>query len=193
MTSQARDLIMWVGSGPYPTWRVFADEAHAMGVCKRVRTVPRGIVTGQSKCYLVHGERVVTQVESSKHGWRKIGLTCRYCGIGMEPNSQNPAPCRVHKVRRAGKPKRAIYGYFVIDDVLVVGRDQEAQERYMKAYPTVDFCFKSDEQAATVPDRGCGSLNIGAIYLRGSLTEYPEPKPWQGGSYVGFRYYTEAS
>jgi len=169
MTTQARDLIMWVGSGSYPTWRAFATEAHAMGVCKRVRTVPRGIISGQSKCFLAHGERVVTQVESLTHGWQKIGLTCRYCGIGFDQHSRNPAPCRLHMLRRVGKPRSFLYGYFVIEEILSA----------------------TQEVADKTPDRGCGKLNPGAIYLLGPLTEFPEPKPWQGGSYVGFRYYTE--
>ena len=164
-----------------------------MGVCKRVRQIPKGIVIGQSKCYLLHGERVRTMIESTAHMWTKIGRTCRFCGIGFDQNSQNPAPCRVHKLRRCGKPRRALYGYFVIEDVMIVGSDQEAQDKYMKAYPTVDFCFKSDERADVVLERGCGRLLKGAMYLRGPLTEYPEPKPWLGNTFVGFRYYTEAS
>ncbi len=171
MTAQARDLLMWVGSGPYPTWRAFADEAARMGVCKRVRAVPRGIVSGQSKCYLAHGERVVTQVESVKHGFRKIGKVCRFCDIGFETNSQNPAPCRVHKLRRTGKPRRAMYGYFVIEEILKATKW------------TVE----------NVSDRACGSLVTGGIYLRGPLTEVPEPKPWSEDTFVGFRYYTEGS
>ena len=193
MTAQARDLIMWVGAKPYPSWRSFAYEAQRMGVCKRVRQVPRGIVIGVSKCYLLHGERVRTLVESTKHQFTRIGQMCRFCGIDRTANSQNPTPCRVHKLRRTGKPKRAMYGYFVIDDVLIVGSDLEAQEKLMKAYPETDFCFKSDEQVEQVEDRGCGKLSKGAIYLRGPLTEYPEPKPWNGDTFVGFRYYTEAS
>ena len=193
MTTQARDLIMWVGSKPYPSWESFAKEARTMGVCKRVRQIPKGIVIGQSKCYLLHGERVRTQIESTAHMWTKIGRTCRFCGIGFDQNSQNPAPCRVHKLRRCGKPRRFLMGYFVIEDVLIVGSDQESQEKYMKAYPNTDFCFKSDEQALQVGDRGCGSLQKGAMYLRGPLTELTATKLWPGNTFVGFRYYTEAS
>jgi hypothetical protein len=106
-------------------------------------------------------------------------------------NDFGDAFCISRKVRRAGKPRSFLYGYFVIDDVLIVANDSEVRGEYLKAHPTVDFCFKSEAEATSVPDRGCGSLKGEAIYLRGPLTEYPEPKPWQGESYVGFRYYTE--
>ena len=193
MTAQARDLIMWVGSKPYPSWESFAKEARVMGVCKRVRQVPVGIVIGVSKCYLLHGERVQTKVESTAHQYRKVTDTCLFCGVARIVNSQKPGPCRVHMVRRTGKPKRSCYGYFVIEDVMMVGKDQEAQDKLMKAYPTVDFCFKSAIAAQEVGERGCGSLKLGAMYIRGPLTEYPEPMTWQGNTFVGFRYFTEGS
>ena len=194
MTSQqARDLIMWVGSTYYSSWRSFADEAKTMGVCKRVRQIPSGIQIGVSRVFLLHGERVHTRVESTVHSYCESSGLCHYCGIDRTANSQNPTPCTVHKIRRTGKPKRSIMGYFVIEDVLIVGSEQEAQDKLMKAYPEVDFCFKSTEQAQQVGERGCGQLKIGAMYLRGPLTELPEPKPWPGNTFVGFRYYTEAT
>ena len=171
MTAQARDLLMWVGSGPYPTWRAFADEARAMGVCKRVRTVPRGIVTGQSKCYLLHGERISTKMPIRVHVFHKKTGICRFCGISRDGYSQNLTECSEHMVRRAGKPRSFLYGYFVIEEIL-------------KA---------TEWTVENVSDRACGSLVTGGIYLRGPLTEFPEPKPWQGESYVGFRYYTETA
>lgn len=171
MATQARDLIMWVGSTYYSSWRAFADEARTMGVCKRVREAPKGIQIGVSKCYLLHGERVHTKVESTTHSYMESSKLCRYCGIDQTANSQNPAPCKTHLLRRTGKPRRSIYGYFVIEDVLKCDTD------------TVD----------TNTERLCGSQVIGAIYLKGPLTEYPTPKPWLGDTFVGFRYYTEAS
>jgi len=150
------------------SWR--RGFSSSSGHLVRVRTTPRGIVVGQSKCYLAHGERYVTQVESSKHGFSKIGNVCRYCGIGFEPNSQNPAPCRAHQVRRAGKPRSFLYGYFVIEEIL-------------KA---------TEWTVESTSERGCGSLVTGGIYLRGPLTEFPEPKPWSEDTCVGFRYYTES-
>jgi hypothetical protein len=168
---QARDLIMWVGSKPYATWEGFANEARIMGVCKRVRQVPVGIQIGVSKCYLLHGQRVHTKVESTAHIYAKVGGMCRFCGIDRTANSQNPTPCKTHLLRRTGKPRRSIYGYFVIEEVLGA---TEVEER-------------------DTPERQCGKVKMGAIYLKGPLTEYPEPKPWPGDTFVGFRYYTEAS
>ena len=99
----------------------------------------------------------------------KVTDTCRYCGVARITNSQNPAPCKVHKLRHHEKPVRAMYGYFVVEKVLKATEQDVAYEE----------------------DRGCGKLEEGAIYLRGPLTEYPEPKPWSGDTFVGFRYYTE--
>jgi hypothetical protein len=64
-----------------------------------------------------------------------------------------------------------MYGHFVIEEIL-------------KPTP---------EEGAKTPLRGCGAVKPGAIYLYGPLTEYSEPKPWSGDTFVGFRYYTEAT
>jgi len=171
MATQARDLIMWVGSKPYPSWRSFADEAKIRGVSKRVRAVPKGIQIGVSRVFLLHGARVTTHVESTAHSYMKITDTCHYCGVARITNSQNPGPCKVHKIRHHEKPLKFLCGYFVIEKILTA----------------------TEQDAAYEEVRGCGSLEAGAIYLRGPLTEYPEPKPWPGNTFVGFRYYTEAS
>ena len=162
---------MWVGSTYYSSWRAFADEAKTMGVCKRVRQIPVGIQIGVSRVFLLHGERVKTLVESTAHSYHEISGLCHYCGIDRTANSQNPTPCTVHKIRRTGKPKRSIMGYFVIEEI---------------RRPNAD-------QIELTEERGCGKLKEGGIYLYGPLTEYPEPKPWPGNTFVGFRYYTEAT
>jgi len=171
MTTQPKDLIMWVGSKPYPTWQAFANEARAMGVCKRVRIVPRDIQIGVSRCFLLHGERVKALVESTVHSYCESSGLCHYCDIDRTANSQNPTPCTVHKIKRTGKPRRFIMGYFVIEEILKATVDDMTEKT----------------------DRLCGSLVPGGSYLKGPLTELPEPKPWPGNTFVGFRYYTEAT
>lgn len=170
MSEQAKDLIMWVGSRSYPTWRKFADEAISRGVSKRIRTVPKGITLGVSKCWLIHGERVKTQIESTTHSYHKVGGMCRFCGIDRIANSQNPAPCRSHVLRRWGKPKRSIMGYFTIEEVF----------------------SPSMQDVQTEPARECGLLVPGAIYLRGPLTELKTPEAWPDRTFVGYRYYDRA-
>ena len=65
MATQTRDLIMWVGSTYYRSWRSFADEAKTRGVSKRVRSVPKGIQIDVSRVFLLHGERAITHIEST--------------------------------------------------------------------------------------------------------------------------------
>jgi hypothetical protein len=184
-----KDLVMWVGAKPYPTWRSFADEAKARGVCKRVRSVPKGITSGQSRVFLIHGERVTEKIRILRHSFRKANGICRYCGLSETEHSQTLKPCVERVVTRTGKPLAFIYGYFTVSDVLVVTNDPKSAEKYMKAYPEMDFCFKSTEQAATEQDRGCGRLKNEAIYLRGPLAEFKDLIPWSGPAFVGYRYF----
>jgi hypothetical protein len=171
MTAQARDIIMWVGAEAYKTWRAFADEAARMGVCKRVKSRPNGITLGQSKCYLIHGERISTMTEIAEHsfvGKKGEKLTqCRYCSA----NDFQNVFCISRKVRRVGKPRRTIMGYFVIEHLWI-----------------------PDETLADVTeDRLCGRPKVGGIYLCGPLTELAEPIPWPGDTFVGYRYYQAAT
>ena len=48
------DFIMGVGKKFYPTPEHFIKEAKKMGISKRVPFVPRGLIFGKSKVYLVH-------------------------------------------------------------------------------------------------------------------------------------------
>jgi len=142
-----------------------------MGVCKRVRQIPSGIQIGVSRVFLLHGERVHTLVESTVHSYCESSGLCHYCGIDRTANSQNPTPCTVHKIRRTGKPRRFIMGYFVIEEVMTVAPDI----------------------AHIAPTRLCGSLVPGGLYLKGPLTELEQTPVWPGNTFVGFRYYTEAT
>lgn len=166
MNSTPKDLIMWVGAIPYKLWEGFANEARVRGVCKRVRVQPRGIVTGQSRCYLIHGQRVLTKVPVRVHSFQKKDGQCRYCGITREGYSQTLNICQEHNVRRAGKPIAFIYGYFPI-------------ERVWQA---------TDEDIQNTPKRECGSLKKDGWYISGPLSEFTEPKRYTGPAYVGFRY-----
>lgn len=161
-----KDLIMWVGAKPYKTWLSFATEARVRGVCKRVLKAPRNITLGESRCYLIHGERVLSKVPVRVHSFQKKDGQCRYCGLSRNTVSEIPIECGEHMARRCTKSRRFIYGYFVIEKVMIA----------------------DDEDADKVLDRMCGRLKEGGTYLLGPLTEYPTPKPYTGPSYVGFRY-----
>jgi hypothetical protein len=46
--------LIWVGEGFYPTPHHFMAEAQAQGVSRRLATVPRGLVIGETRIYLAH-------------------------------------------------------------------------------------------------------------------------------------------
>jgi len=53
---KAPDLVMWVGTGFYPTKDSYIVEALNQGCCKRVPTIPADAVPGKSRVFLAHDE-----------------------------------------------------------------------------------------------------------------------------------------
>jgi hypothetical protein len=53
---KAPDLVMWVGTGFYPTIDSYVVEAMNLGCCKRVPTLPSDVVPGKSRVFLAHDE-----------------------------------------------------------------------------------------------------------------------------------------
>lgn len=47
-------LLMWVGTKYYPTADIFMEEAHRLGVSKRIAMIPRGFELGKSWVFLAH-------------------------------------------------------------------------------------------------------------------------------------------
>jgi hypothetical protein len=46
--------LIWIGGKFYPTPKHFVDEARTLGVSRRIATVPRGLVIGETRIYLAH-------------------------------------------------------------------------------------------------------------------------------------------
>jgi hypothetical protein len=46
--------LIWIGGKFYSTPKHFIDEARTLGVSRRIATVPRGLVLGETKIYLAH-------------------------------------------------------------------------------------------------------------------------------------------
>ena len=54
--NQAPDIIMWVGTGFYPTKDSYITESFTQGCAKRIPMLPEAIVPGKSRCFLAHDE-----------------------------------------------------------------------------------------------------------------------------------------
>jgi hypothetical protein len=54
--SKAPDLVMWVGSGFYPTIDSYVVEAMNLGCSKRVPSLPEEAVPGKTRVFLAHDE-----------------------------------------------------------------------------------------------------------------------------------------
>jgi hypothetical protein len=59
--------LIWIGGGFYSTPKDFIDEARALGVSRRIATVPRGLVIGETRIYLAH-KRAIPDGSSFKGG-----------------------------------------------------------------------------------------------------------------------------
>lgn len=53
--------LMWVGEAFYPTPEAFLDEAHEMGVSKRIAQVPNDFEVGKTWIYLAHRKAITTR------------------------------------------------------------------------------------------------------------------------------------
>lgn len=53
---KAPDLVLWVGTGFYPTIDSYVVEAMNLGCCKRVPNLPSEVVPGKSRVFLAHDE-----------------------------------------------------------------------------------------------------------------------------------------
>jgi len=121
-----QDYLMWVGRSYY-TIESFIQEARKMGVCKRVPMLPRGVVPGKSRVFLVHDTS-----EAEK------------------------------KQKKRGVPR--VFAYFVVKGIAYIvkkGVDlpKEFEKRGVKAYEYKPGAFGFNDE------RGCGSLQIGGVYL----------------------------
>jgi len=54
--NQSPDIIMWVGTGFYPTKDSYIKEALNLGCAKRIPQLPSEIAPGKSRCFLAHDE-----------------------------------------------------------------------------------------------------------------------------------------
>lgn len=50
--------LLWVGEMYYPTWVDFAQEAATQGISRRIRSVPRGFVVGETWVLLGHRKAI---------------------------------------------------------------------------------------------------------------------------------------
>lgn len=53
---RAPDLVMWVGTGFYPTRDAYITESLSLGCAKRISQFPSDVVPGKSRCFLAHDE-----------------------------------------------------------------------------------------------------------------------------------------
>jgi hypothetical protein len=60
-TLPERAGLIWIGGKFYPTPKHFADEAKVLGVSRRIATVPRGLVLGETMIYLAHKKAIPTE------------------------------------------------------------------------------------------------------------------------------------
>jgi len=52
----APDIVMWVGTGFYPTKDSYIKESLNLGCAKRIPMLPADVVPGKSRCFLAHDE-----------------------------------------------------------------------------------------------------------------------------------------
>lgn len=64
--------LMWVGVHFYPTAEAFLFEANAMGISKRINTLPRGFELGKTWVFLAHPRAIRNQPAATD--WQLLGL-----------------------------------------------------------------------------------------------------------------------
>ena len=51
--------LIWIGAGFYDTPKKFISEASVLGVSRRLATIPRGLVLGETRIYLAHRAAII--------------------------------------------------------------------------------------------------------------------------------------
>lgn len=185
---EVKDFLMFVGSRYYPTVEDFVDEAHRVGVSKRIGHIPNSMVLGQSRIFLAHEG---TQGK----------IACPLCG-GDEPTCKR---CRGKGVAR----ENVIFGFFIVSGIDLIVRDAEA-EQLAEAITRTGIKLVKVSDAAREPIRGCGYREVGGMYLvsdpeafeaiaevaaklqkaadlEGGIVVFKKPVPYVGGNFMGIR------
>jgi len=65
MTSQeiGQAGLIWIGESHYPTVRHFQEEAERMGISRRIRSVPKDFVLGETYILLAHKKAIINEGE----------------------------------------------------------------------------------------------------------------------------------
>ena len=68
--------LLWVGGRFYKTTGIFMQEAHLMGVSRRLSTIPRGLKIGETWVLLAHPEALPPLESDGPNGKRRPGVFC---------------------------------------------------------------------------------------------------------------------
>ena len=199
--SEASDLLMWVGGGSYSR-ESFLEEAKKMGACRRVSRIPRGLVIGRSRVFLIsdmseidrkrYKEELKRRQKLRYQQWKEKG--CPRGQKNMTSVKEGPMP--------RGDPQ--VFAWFVVKGVSMVVSpgvdiDEELKKRGITKYEYKEGAFGFGDE------RGCGSLVVGGTYIlseediskcadlaksgtvKGSINILSPPVPYSGKRFRGFK------
>lgn len=89
LKERQRDGLIWIGKEHYPTVQSFVTEEHRLGISRRIKSVPRGFVPGETWVWLAHLEAV-----PRREGWTPgafmifLPRTVEYVTTGKETDEE---------------------------------------------------------------------------------------------------------
>jgi len=133
----APDYLKWIGGTYYPTVAAFIAEAEEYGVSQRIGFMPKGMMRGVSRVFLVHAQRA------------------------------DPKPAKAEIAAGKTWVTGHIFGYFVPAGVELILNDTDPAARALvtERLAAAGISLVSVATAAAEPERGCGKRVHGAAYL----------------------------
>ena len=147
---------MWVGGASYSR-ESFVAEAKKIGVSKRIAAVPKDLVLGVSKVYLI------SDMNDSDKQKFKEEIARRDKLARQEAKKSGGKPTRAE----FGPPPRGeavIFGWFTVGSVIYVVPPGTKIPEELAAHGVVPYEY-IEGQFGSMDERGCGSLKIGGLYL----------------------------
>jgi len=160
-SEEVNDVFMWVGGGNYSR-ESFIKEAKRLGACKRVSSVPIGIVTGTSRVFLISDMSDEDRKKYKEERKNRDKERYRQWIAGGKIRGQKGVTHVAGEMPR-GQPQ--IFAWYTIRGIVYVVRmaddelKNELAERGIEPYEYQAGGFGFEDE------RECGSLQIGGTYL----------------------------
>jgi hypothetical protein len=154
------DFLQWVGGNFYSV-ESFKKEVKKMGASRRVSYVPKNIVVGKSKLFLISDMQSEEMREKYKAEYN------RRLRESYIPKNQWIANKKYGSIKKQDPMPRddpIIFGYFIINNIIYVTDSTHNLPEELGKLGVVNYTYQEGDFGFN-DERGCGSLQVGGVYF----------------------------